>query len=413
MIADKPADAEDSKDKTPPPPPGDGASNRRARIVTTDADDADREGYVAGANANLIETNSDSDGDGDGDLSDLAGVLENTRLEGGWLTEARRPAIETLRPHLALIAALTLHAGLAAAALTTMTSARLGADGVDLSSISVEIVSVDRLDGRSGDAAKVKASPSQRPETDQPGANQDAIASRARADSAQRRAAPAKPVPEAASQPAPVKPDIALTVKPQDQPDADMTVAPRRSKTPSRVVTAKPEATSRPRQDRTQNENKRKQQPREPETANKATKPDSVTSAASTPSKSSLAQKQGGRVRGREDERANAARLAAAKRAVGRKAKAYGQKLLKSLSQLEQFLQTTNAQRGSRRAGQVVLMLTIGVGGRARNVSVARSSGQPGLDRLALTDVTAFRFPQPPSELSPARRTFRLPITYR
>jgi protein TonB len=63
--------------------------------------------------------------------------------------------------------------------------------------------------------------------------------------------------------------------------------------------------------------------------------------------------------------------------------------------------------------GEVAIEFTIAGTGEVSHAKVVRSSGQPTLDEAALAAVAGTRFPAPPSGLSAAQLTYRIPYYFR
>jgi len=274
-----------------------------------------------------------------------------------WLAEGPRPLMERVRLPLAFAAALALHIGLGAAGYLTPSDSRLGTDRLTDVTISVQLISVDQLRRRNNrDPDATKTSPIQPRTTAKAGA---AIGEGAAARDA-----------EASSQ----------------MVDSTAVLA----KTVATTTPAKPDTTTA---DPTQLALLRLPQPKRED------------------NKSASDSSRGSEAADREVAGGGAALAKAAIK--GRIARGYDARLIKALAPLEQHLRAANTARKSRSVGRVELSLTINAQGRAERVVVARSSGDKALDTIAVADIEAFRFPPPPSSLSSAARTYRLPITYR
>lgn len=63
-------------------------------------------------------------------------------------------------------------------------------------------------------------------------------------------------------------------------------------------------------------------------------------------------------------------------------------------------------------AGQVGVLLTIGVDGRPKNVRVEGSSGHPQLDQAAVDAVKGWKFQPGTSRGQPAESPLRVPVTF-
>ena len=357
---------------------------------------------------------SDADGCDADDGSDVADVaLGEVRLDGSWIEAAPRPFSETISPFAALVLAAGLHASVLLPFSSLSATARLGAGGDDLQSISVDIITVERAalaTGKNRSAEPTQALRGPAAETsgrDVASVAQDdqaeSVASNSGAQtlksaaSAQTAAAPLR-LRETQETPAE---DAVVSAKrvgeTRDGLDADeANDADTDTETAGRVVEGADgvveNATSK-------TDDAENWQPQKPVAV------DSAGAAASEAAEEGGGQRLAALTDG---DGARSASLAA-----GIIAKAYGAEIVKSLHQLEQYLNLVNRERKSAVRGRVELILTIDGDGRARDVKVVKSSGQPSLDRIAQKDIEAFRFPVPPPALSVSVRTYRLPITYR
>ncbi|MGF1650834.1 MAG: energy transducer TonB [Hyphomicrobiaceae bacterium] len=327
--------------------------------------------------------------------------------------DSRKSRGQTFTTLTALAIATLAHCALIAAAVWSIERTaplRLGAGGDDLAALSVEVVSIVRdWRARASLAPGVEAAaPDTALAAQLGGVEQAAPADAAEAasstmalseDRSSRDPRSAEPSIDEDRQPA-VETRTAMNVAESDARNAEIAAAMETG----RVHPVEPDRAA-------------EQPTRETETAEtpKTERHQTSEPAPQLASSASAANRIGGAssVSDEPDDEVREDATAAARLAAGARAEAYGAEIVRSLTSLQGHLERQSRQRRSTYRGRVEVRWTVAVNGRAEAIEIVASSGNPALDRIAVTDLAAFSFPAPPPELSPTFRTYRMPIVYR
>lgn len=275
-----------------------------------------------------------------------------------------------------LFVAFAAHALILLAASWIPSPRTVGAGGVELEAIDIDIVSAKVLESRSSSTETAAAPPDAVDHTVDGGTPAEASADAADQAPSQSEAAtkPAGPIPDL------VIPDVKEEEPPPEPAEVALSIAETRSDKPD---LEKPEP--------------------EPERSEQNPEPEPATPSAASEA-SEAAEEGGSAARGVEIEQTASGQQAAA--ASAGEASEYAMTVVETLAR--RLPRVTAGVRGTVR-----ISFKVGSAGEVREVRVLISSGRRVLDEAVLSLVQQVRFPMPPPGLAKEPLSYEIPYTFR